>query len=364
MKTNLVTTAGVAALSAVTIWARWMAGETHLLLALDLGAAVIALTLMTYRLPLGPLAANLLAALSPAASPPATASALIVAQRRGAPWSYLVAGTGIAAHIAQGLWRPQGGLSLGWWLALMTAAYAALIGWGALWKTRTELICSLRRQAHRTQQDRLREAAEARHGERLRIAREMHDILAHRLSLLATYAGAVEYRPDTAPEQLARAAGIVRDCAHQALLDLREVIGLLRADDTGDGPPQPTLHDLPHLLDESRRTGMRIDTDTDITADPPAHTGRTGYRIIQEALTNARKHAPAATVHLSIAGTPGTRLSIDVRNPMPGNDTQTPGSHTGLIGLSERVRLAGGELHHGPTHDGHFHLHASLPWPA
>ena len=101
---------------------------------------------------------------------------------------------------------------------------------------------------------------QARHAERTRIAREMHDVLAHRISLLSLHAGALEFRPDAAPEEIARAAAVIRASAHQALEDLRAVIGLLRdgADGETPQPPQPTLAALPGLLEESRAAGMRL----------------------------------------------------------------------------------------------------------
>ena len=131
---------------------------------------------------------------------------------------------GILTHAVQGLWRPPGGPSFSWWLALMVVGYAAVIGWGALAQARRALIASLRDRARRAEAEQGRRVAEARVLERTRIAREMHDVLAHRLSLLATYAGALEYRPDAPPEQLAHAAGVVRLGAHQALDELRDVI--------------------------------------------------------------------------------------------------------------------------------------------
>ena len=128
----------------------------------------------------------------------------------------------------------------------MLVAEAALVGWGELSRARQALLESLREQARRAEAEQASRVAEARAAERASIAREMHDVLAHRLSLLATYAGALEYRPDAPPEQLARAAGVVRAGVHQALDELREVIGVLRDDD--DAPaatrPQPSLSDL------------------------------------------------------------------------------------------------------------------------
>jgi signal transduction histidine kinase len=195
-------------------------------------------------------------------------------------------------------------------------------------------------------------------------------VLAHRLSLLATYAGALEYRPDAPPAQLARAAEVIRDGAHQALDELREVIGLLRDDSAavsdGDPRPQPTLSDLPRLIRESRDAGMRVDVDHRI-ADPsavPAAVGRTAYRVVQEGLTNARRHAGGQPVHLVVAGSAGAELIVDIRNPVPDRSPPHTAGGSGLVGLLERVRLTGGHLAHEVTAGGEFRLRATLPWPA
>jgi len=198
----------------------------------------------------------------------------------------------------------------------------------------------------------------------------MHDVLAHRLSLLATYAGAIEYRPDATPDQASRAAGVVRAGAHQALDELREVITVLREDDgAGDAAqrPQPGLADLPRLVEESRDAGARVQMDDRVadTGEVPGATGRTAYRVVQEGLTNARKHAPGEPVQVVIDGRPGSGLLIDIRNPVVNGQAAEPvigGSGTGLIGLTERVRLAGGELDHQAA-DGEFRLSARLLWP-
>jgi len=215
--------------------------------------------------------------------------------------------------------------------------------------------------------------AEARMLERRQIAREMHDVLAHRLSLLATYAGALEYRPDSPPEQLARAAGVVRAGVHEALDELRDVITLLRDDDPTEdqGPdtrPQPVLADLPRLVDESRAAGAEVlmRNEVDHPDALPAAAARTAYRVVQEGLTNARKHAAGQPAQVTLRGRPGTKLVIDIRNPLPldrSTPPAVPGAGTGLVGLTERVHLAGGRLDHAAI-DGEFRLHAWIPWPA
>ncbi|MFY9848899.1 MAG: histidine kinase, partial [Trebonia sp.] len=209
--------------------------------------------------------------------------------------------------------------------------------------------------------------AEARVAERARIAREMHDVLAHRLSLLATYAGALEYRPDASPEQLARAAGVVRAGVHQALDELREVITVLRDDEDFDGKhPLPGLADLDGLIAETRDAGTAVNVTRRVTQqeDLPGGLGRTAYRVVQEGLTNARKHAPGRPVRVLLAGKPGGRLVVELANPVGPADPVINGSGTGLIGLTERVRLAGGEIDHTISADGEFVLRAWLPWPA
>jgi signal transduction histidine kinase len=99
-------------------------------------------------------------------------------------------------------------------------------------------------------------------------------------------------------------------------------------------------------------------------AEPPSVLGRTAYRVVQEGLTNARKHAPAAAVEVAVAGRPGDALTVSVvsRRAVGGAEARVPGWGTGLVGLRERVTLAGGELEHGPEASGHFVLKATLPW--
>src|SRR4051812_12112111 len=236
---------------------------------------------------------------------------------------------------------------------------AVALGWGLFVRARRQLVHSLRAQADRA-------GDEARAAERRRIAREMHDVLAHRLSLLSVHAGALEFRPDAPAEEVAAAAGVIRESARAALEELRGVIGVLREDggETLTEPPQPTIADLDALVEESRAAGMRITARIDLgDATPSAAAGRTAYRIAQEGLTNARKHAPGAAVTLTVEA-PGGDLRVEVRSLAPvavGSAAPLPGAGTGLIGLTERVTLAGGTLEHGVDPDGAFVLRARLP---
>ena len=363
-------TTGIGALTAATILGQASSHESSGLLILDIAVGLVscALVPVLLRWPVpGAMALAALAALSPAATPAATLGTLYVAQRRPLAIAVAAGGADVVAHLIRGLWRPNGSLPYAWWAVLVIAAGAALVGWGQGDRARQALLASLRERARRAEAEQASRVAEARVAERARIAREMHDVLAHRLSLLATYAGALEYRPDAPPEQLARAAGVVRAGVHQALDELREVITVLRDDDDVDGKhPLPGLADLDGLIAETRDAGTAVDVTRRVTQpeDLPGGLGRTAYRVVQEGLTNARKHAPGQPVRVLLAGKPGGRLVVELANPVGPADPVINGSGTGLIGLTERVRLAGGEIDHTISADGEFVLRAWLPWPA
>ena len=277
-----------------------------------------------------------------------------------------------AAHIASGVvyatFYPDPDQSF--WVAMLwsVVVVAATVAWGMFVRARRQLVLSLRDRALRAEAEQQLRVEQARHQERARIAREMHDVLAHRISLLSVHAGALEFRPDAPPAEIAGAAGVIRASAHQALQDLREVIGVLR-DDAGDGAPerpQPSLTDLPALIDESRQAGMAVKWENqvpDVTV-VPANIGRSAYRTVQEGLTNARKHAPGAAVRVSVGGSAGSGLTVEVSNQLVKAAPEIPGAGAGLIGLTERAMLAGGKLEHGRTLQGDFRVHAWLPWPA
>jgi signal transduction histidine kinase len=247
-------------------------------------------------------------------------------------------------------------------------AIGGVVAWGMFVRARRQLVFSLRERAQRAETEQQLRIEQARQQERARIAREMHDVLAHRISLLSLHAGALEFRPDAPPEEVARAAGVIRASAHQALEDLRAVIGVLRDGPDGEAPerPQPTFADLPALIEESRAAGMAVAYDWELSDDIPDGLGRNAYRIVQEGLTNARKHARGAAVEVALAGAPGDGLTIEVRNRLPVGAAvaaEIPGTGTGIVGLAERASLAGGRLEHGRTEAGDYRLWAWLPWP-
>jgi signal transduction histidine kinase len=287
-----------------------------------------------------------------------------------------VAGAGLAGSVVFNIVRPDQQLNL-LGATVWSAVVIGLVQLGGMFvRARRQLVLSLRDRAERAETEQQLRIAQARHLERTRIAREMHDVLAHRISLLSLHAGALEFRPDAPAADIARAAGVVRGNAHAALADLRAVIGVLREDGGPAGPsrPQPTWADVPALVAESREAGVPVDL-RDEVGDPravPDTVGRTAYRLVQEGLTNARKHAGGARITVHCAGSPGDGLAVEVSNPRPVGmatagsppDVRIPGTGTGLVGLTERITLAGGRLEYGATPTGGFRLAARLPWPA
>lgn len=257
---------------------------------------------------------------------------------------------------------------------LGAVAMSAVVAWGMYVRARRQLLDSLRDRAIQAEADRDLRLAQAREQERTRIAREMHDVLAHRISLVALNAGALEFRPDAPPEEIRQAAAVVRSNAHLALDELRDVIAVLRTDPQGElaakEPPQPTLENVRALILQSRESGAEVAFEEDLDAETtvPDSIGRTAYRVVQEGLTNVHKHASGGSAAVAVSGSPGDGLLVEVRNRRPlveaPDQFQIPGSGIGLIGLSERVELSGGRLDHGIQPDGQFRLRAWLPWSA
>lgn len=258
-----------------------------------------------------------------------------------------------------------------WTVLLPTLALAAAAtGWGMFVRARRQLLATLRDRARRAEADQVVRAERARLAERARIAREMHDVLAHRISLVALHAGALEVARDLPPAQVRESAALLRSTAHQALEELRDVIGVLREEpgqERASTVPQPTLADIPRLVEETRRAGAKIDFEmqVDAAAAAPGALGRDAYRIVQEALTNIGKHARGTQAQVRVAGAPNRGLHVSVRNPTAVGAharPELPGSGAGLLGLQERVTLANGVLVHGTDASGDFVVEADLPW--
>lgn len=242
--------------------------------------------------------------------------------------------------------------------------------WGMFVRARRQLLLTLRERALRAEAAQRLHEDRARMAERTRIAREMHDVLAHRISLLALHAGALEVRPDLPPAKVLETAELLRTTARQALEELRGVIGLLR-EEPGQQPappaPQPTLSDIGRLVEETRRAGTEIDFEMRVEHPDavPGALGRDAYRIVQGALTNIGKHASGTAARVQITGVRDGGLHVSVRNRKPFRshaEPALPGSGAGLLGLQERVALSDGTLVHGPDGSGDFVVDAELRW--
>ncbi|MEU4396583.1 histidine kinase [Kribbella sp. NPDC023855] len=242
----------------------------------------------------------------------------------------------------------------------------AVVGWGLMIRAQRGHLRTVLERARDLEARQTLLAATIRDQERRRIAREMHDTLAHRLSLLSVHAGALEFRPDLSPEQTRSMAAVVRQASHEAVGDLQKVIGILR-DGSAESPlePQVTLDDLPVLVDEARRGGTQVHLEQrGAELSPPPNVAETAYRIVQEGLTNARKHAPGSPVRIMIQSDDTGELTVRVRTPLDARtapEPDIPGTRTGLIGLRERVSLLGGSFSSGRDGD-EFVISARLPW--
>ncbi|SDF50891.1 Signal transduction histidine kinase [Blastococcus fimeti] len=254
--------------------------------------------------------------------------------------------------------------------AVGTAALLVLLpGALGIWqRTRAQLLAALRERAEKAEAERELLARDAVLTERTRIAREMHDAVGHRVSLMVLQAGAIEMAAQD-PDRVGQLAGQVQTAGRRALDELRQMVGVLRAGDVDEEAPlgpQPGLEDLPRLVAQAREAGMAVELTLPATDVGPL-VGRAAYRIVQESLTNAGRHAPGAAVHVTVERT-GSELAVRVVNGPPHehgrtsrDHGRTPGGGFGLVGLGERVRTLGGRLTAGPRLDGGFCVEAVLP---
>jgi signal transduction histidine kinase len=294
----------------------------------------------------------------PAATPVITANLPRLMERRRA--LLLV---GMLALLASRPWAPSWSILPFGLLSTAVPALAALY-----FEARKQLVQSLRDRAERAEREQELLAERARAEERRRLAAEMHDVVTHRLSLIVLHAGAMRV---TSPGADVRAAADeIRAAGTQALDELRDLVGVLR-DETSDRPREDRVPDRANapdpesLITESRSTGMSVEFRTDGDADGVSPTvGRTAYRVVQEALTNVRKHAPGAEVRVELRYRQDG-LRIEVRNSAATEPADPvlahSGSGAGLHGLRQRVELIGGSLRGRPVPGGGYRLDAILP---
>ncbi|MFJ9348407.1 sensor histidine kinase [Streptomyces sp. NPDC101237] len=274
-------------------------------------------------------------------------------------WSAVALTGNAVLRPATSLWIPQ---QYGVFLFLQLAVI------GGLWMgSRRRLVQALNAEVEHLRTEReLREQA-ARMAERSAIAAEMHDVLAHRLSLIALHTGVLAAKKDALPAPVVERLTLLRTASTEALTDLRDVLGALRTTETLSTatPPAPALRDVEEMIEQARSAGQTISATVEGSpAQAPAAHRLAVYRLVQEALTNARKHAPDASVDVRISYAPPATL-VEVTNPPGARLTGLPPvpSGFGLIGLRERVEALGGHLSAGPGGADIWRLAARIPHP-
>ncbi|GAA4858586.1 histidine kinase [Saccharopolyspora cebuensis] len=243
-----------------------------------------------------------------------------------------------------------------WLVTVIGAVLFGLVPWllGAYHQQYRALVRAGWQHAERLEHEQRIISEQARLRERTRIAGEMHDLLGHQLSLVALRIGALEVAPDLAPEHQ-RTAGQARGAVTAAAERLREVVEVLRE----DGPPLTPGTSAAEIVEHARRSGMEVSLHETGTAPESSTRHRAACRIVQEALTNAAKHAPGQPVAVHLAHDE-RRSTVSVRNPLPAEPVEAPGGGFGLVALAERVRLAGGGFDAGAD-GGEFAVTAELP---
>ncbi|MEU7636058.1 MULTISPECIES: sensor histidine kinase [unclassified Streptomyces] len=264
------------------------------------------------------------------------------------------------------------GLDSLWQHLALVAGMGLAAASGDATRSRRQLLASAVERAERAERTREEEAHRRVTEDRLRIARELHDVVAHHITLVNAQAGVAHHLMRTEPAHAYQALERIRDTSRTALDELRATVGLLRYGETPDAPrePAPGLADLDGLLNSFRQSGLDVTLKrTGRAGELPSITDLTAYRIIQEALTNTRKHAGAVTarVHLDHR-TDGLRITVEddgrgtpETSSGEGARPGPAGTGHGMIGMRERANAAGGTLTAGPTPTGGFRIHAELP---
>ena len=255
----------------------------------------------------------------------------------------------------------NGALNAGWTVAtVVLTAVPVLLG----------VAVRFRRSGQRqlAEQERRHSGERALLEERQRIARELHDVVAHHMSVIAIQAEAAPYKIADPPPELVESFGDIRASALTGLAELRRILGVLRTDGQATAP-QPGLADLDALLDSARSGGLQVTATC--SGDPvplPEGVDLSAYRIVQEALSNAMRHSPGSHVQVDVAYR-ADGLSLEVRNDagsrtvpvLVGSGDGAAGGGHGIIGMHERAAMLGGSLDAGPTEDGGFQVSAVLP---
>jgi len=336
---------------------------------LAVGAAALVLVLALVRrhpLPVALIAAACVPLSSVAVGAVLLATASVAARLRWRDTAVVGVAT-VACLLFIAVPYPPSSIALPWWARgiVMSLGVSLVIAVGYAAGQRRELLEGLRERARAAEREASAHVETARAEERARIAGDMHDVVAHRISLIALHAAALGYRDDLSAAQQAEGMRTIEENARAALDELRDVVGVLRSPDSGDDArPAPRLSDLDALVAEHRAAGATVDLRVEVDGVPPTLLGQTAYRVVREALTNAVKHAPGASVTVAVVGEPGDGIAVHVRDAgarTEGAALASSGSGTGLWAMRERVERSGGRFSHGRTTEG-YEVTAWLPW--
>ncbi|MET7647885.1 histidine kinase [Streptomyces sp. NPDC005426] len=272
--------------------------------------------------------------------------------------------TAAAMFFGSAPWYSQENLGIFAWTGMAGAAGDAV-------RSRRAFVGAIRERAERAERTREEEARRRVAEERLRIARDLHDVVAHHIALVNVQAGVAAHVMDKRPDQAKEALAHVREASRSALNELRATVGLLRqsGDPTAPTEPAPGLAVLDALLETVRRAGLPVEVACAAEGPPlPAAVDLAAYRVIQEALTNVRKHAgPGAKAEVSVVRVGATAEVMVLDNGRGTADRaggDLAGGGHGLLGMRERVTALGGTLTAGPRYGGGFRVHAILPLKA
>lgn len=242
--------------------------------------------------------------------------------------------------------------------------YLASYLFGSSMRNRRLYLAELEARAADLERERDEEAARAVAEERLRIAQELHDVVAHSMGVIAVQAGVGSHVIETDPAEAKHSLDAISATSRSTLGEIRRILGVLRGDGEAEYQPAPGLADLPKLAADFTEAGLPVAVTVDGETDClPAGVDLTAYRIVQEALTNTLKHAGPAHAEVTVSHQPGL-VAVSITDDGRGvNGAETDGGH-GLLGMRERVGVYGGTLHAGPQRGGGFRVIAALPYGA
>lgn len=368
------------AMASIYLFATSLGEVTHLwggAIDLGLGALLIWAMRFRYRFPRGVVLASLAVCTLSASGAVALLWALAhLATRRRWPE---ILGFGTLQMVVSGLmtrvrlpWLPEP-VPTSWRDVLIATIGSGLIAaltvaLGSYVGARRDLIEALHQRAESAERQQELMVLQGQAEERNRIAREMHDVLAHRISLVSLHAGVLAYRDDLSSEQVREVAGVIQENASQSMTELRTILGSLRQDGehlaVQPDAPQPGYDDIARLFSDARRAGQRLDVTQEVTHPEllPTLVGRHCYRVVQEMVTNARKHAPHARIEIVLSGAPGQGVRIVSRNQLQPGSASLPGAGVGLIGLRERAEVLGGSMTLDEDEVGWFRVEVWFPW--